>query len=71
MPHNAATKEESDMAKAQHTQSAIVAVLASGPGALSGFESRCTCGLVLRSSLPVAAQNDVHAHAAWHARTKR
>ena len=48
------------------TQTAIVAVPASGPGALPGFESTCSCGLVMRSSILTSAQLDVQQHAAWH-----
>lgn len=61
-----------------HSLSPICPVEASGPGALAGFESRCTCGLVLRSSLREALRADRVAHAVWHerqaartARTKR
>jgi hypothetical protein len=51
-----------------HTQTQIVAVPASGPGALSGFEARCTCGLVMKSSLRSLIQADTAAHAAYHTR---
>ena len=51
-----------------HSQSPLVAVPASGPGALAGFESRCSCGLVIRSSLESIARQDVWEHARWHAR---
>lgn len=47
--------------------SPVSPVEASGPGALAGFESRCSCGLVIRSSLETIAQRDVYEHAAWHA----
>lgn len=45
-----------------HQPTAIEAVPASGPGALAGFESRCTCGLAIRSSLLTIVQLDVQAH---------
>lgn len=45
-----------------HTPTAIEAVPASGPGALAGFESRCTCGLVMRSSLLTIVTLDVADH---------
>ena len=48
-----------------------VAVPPSGPGALSGFESRCSCGLVLRSSLLQALRNDLADHARYHERKGR
>jgi hypothetical protein len=51
-----------------HKLSEIAAVEASRPGALPGFEARCSCGLVLRSSLLTALEADLAAHAAWHAR---
>ena len=49
-----------------HTTTTIQAVGPSGPGALSGFESRCSCGLVLRSSLLQALRNDVADHVRYH-----
>jgi len=52
-------------------QSAIVAVPASQPGALAGYESRCTCGLVIRSSMETIIRQDVWEHAAWHAKRGR
>lgn len=51
-----------------YTLSPIVAVEASGPGALAGFESRCSCGLVLRSSLRTILEADRREHGAYHAR---
>lgn len=53
------------------TQTAIAAVPASGPGALAGFESTCSCGLVMRSSLRTIIEQDVREHAAWHAKRGR
>ena len=50
------------------TQTPLAAVPPSGPGALAGFESRCTCGLVIRSSLRSIAEADVREHVAWHAK---
>lgn len=49
-----------------HTQTAVVAVPASGPGALAGFESVCSCGLQMRSSLEVNVILDKAQHARWH-----
>ena len=41
---------------------------ATEPGALDGWETTCSCGLVLRSSLSKdCLQSDVLAHMAWHA----
>ena len=45
-----------------HKISSPVPVPASGPGALSGFESRCSCGMVLRSSLIQCLRNDIADH---------
>lgn len=50
------------------TISAVYPVPASGPGALDGFEFRCSCGTVLSSSLRGMTERDQAAHAAWHAR---
>lgn len=41
---------------------------ASGPGALSGYEVRCSCGDVQTSSLFSVAAELGNAHLAWHAR---
>lgn len=38
----------------------------SGPGALAGFSTRCSCGLVISSSLATAAAADAVDHVAWH-----
>jgi hypothetical protein len=38
----------------------------SGPGALAGYESRCSCGLVMRSSLLTIIRADVRDHLIWH-----
>lgn len=51
-----------------YTTPPIVARPATGPGALDGFESSCTCGLVLRSSIRSILEADVAEHAAYHAR---
>lgn len=48
--------------------SQIVAVAPSTAGALGGFECRCSCGIVLRSSLRSCVEQDARAHAAYHAR---
>lgn len=48
--------------------SAIVESPASQPGALDGFEARCSCGLVMRSSMRSLLDADVAAHAAYHER---
>lgn len=49
-----------------HTTTAIVAVPASGPGALAGYEARCSCGLTMRSSLRVSLELDVRQHDRYH-----
>jgi hypothetical protein len=46
----------------------LVSVPASRVGALSGFETRCSCGLVISSSLRTLAEQDAAAHLAYHAR---
>lgn len=51
-----------------HSLTAIAAVPASGPGALAGFESRCSCGLVIRSSLRTIVEADVREHVAYFAK---
>lgn len=51
-----------------HSLSPIVAEPATGPGALAGYSSRCTCGLVMRSSLVSALEADRVAHRAYHDR---
>ena len=51
-----------------HQPSPVLPVGPTGPGALAGFESRCTCGLVIRSSLLTIAQADVREHVQWAAR---
>lgn len=48
--------------------SPIVESPASGPGALAGFETTCSCGLVLKSSLRSLIEADAAEHADWHAR---
>lgn len=53
------------------TQTAVVAVPASGPGALAGFQSVCSCGLTIRSSLETLARQDVAEHARWHEKRGR
>ena len=56
------------MAPKNFSLSSPAPVAASGPGALAGFESRCSCGLVLRSSLLQALRNDVADHVRYHGR---
>lgn len=48
--------------------SQIVAVAPSTTGALAGFECRCSCGLVLRSSLRSCIERDAREHVAYHAK---
>jgi hypothetical protein len=48
--------------------SQIAPVAASSAGSLSGFECKCTCGMVLRSSLRTILEQDAAAHLAYHAR---
>jgi hypothetical protein len=59
------TKEEDVM----FSITKIQPVAASGAGALSGFECKCSCGMVLRSSLETLLRNDAAEHSAYH--TKR
>ena len=54
-----------------HTTTTIQAVGPSGPGALSGFESICSCGLQIRSSLLTIISADVADHLRWAARPVR
>jgi hypothetical protein len=44
------------------------AVTASGPGALDGFECKCSCGMTLRSSLRTLLEQDATQHVAYHER---
>ena len=53
------------------TQTALVAVPASGPGALSGFQVTCSCGLVIKSSMESSARLDAQDHARWHQKRGR
>jgi hypothetical protein len=46
----------------------IKAVTASGPGALAGFECKCSCGMTLRSSLRTLIEQDAREHLAYHER---
>ena len=39
---------------------------ASTTGALAGFESRCSCGLVMRNAFRVSLGLDVRQHVAYH-----
>jgi hypothetical protein len=61
-----ADRKERHMAS---TSSVTVAPIAfTAPGALSGFEARCTCGTALTTSLGHReALKLAHEHAAWHA----
>lgn len=51
-----------------YTVSGIVERKATEAGALDGFECKCSCGLVMRSSLRSLLEQDVAAHAAYHTR---
>lgn len=51
-----------------HTLSPVVTTEAVPGKRLAGFESRCSCGLVLASSLRTALEVDRAQHVAWHAR---
>jgi hypothetical protein len=51
--------------------SPIKAVNASGPGALAGFECKCSCGMTLRSSLSTLIAQDAAEHAAYHAKKEK
>lgn len=44
----------------------ILPVAATQKGALDGFQSTCSCGLVMKSSLLSLLEQDVAAHVAWH-----
>jgi hypothetical protein len=46
----------------------LVAVAASRKGALDGFECRCSCGLVISSSLRTIAERDAAEHLRYHER---
>jgi hypothetical protein len=48
------------------TQTPIRRVAPSGPGALSGFETACSCGLVIRSSILSMVRADLVGHQSWH-----
>ena len=50
------------------TLSQITSVAPSTVGATGGFECKCSCGLVMRSSLLTALQVDVAQHIAYHER---
>jgi hypothetical protein len=52
---------------AQHILSQVVPVGPSGPGALAGFEVRCSCGYEMRSSLESCVRLDSQDHVAWEA----
>ncbi len=49
----------------------ITAVAASEKGAVAGFETRCTCGLVIRSSLRTMIEQDAANHLEWHSKRSR
>jgi len=49
-----------------YSLSQIVAFKATERGALDGFECKCSCGMVLRSSLRTLLISDANAHAAYH-----
>lgn len=55
---------------AEHQFSPMVAVPATGPGALAGFEAVCSCGFVSGSSLRVLAEAGVTAHFDWVRRNR-
>jgi hypothetical protein len=47
---------------------APVAIPASGPGALAGFETKClTCGMVIRGSIVEYVRAEAAAHIRYHA----
>lgn len=48
----------------------VTPVEANGPGALDGFEVRCTCTNVNRWSLENMAHQDADAHLRWHAKQR-
>lgn len=53
----------------QHTLTSTVPVKASEAGALDGFEVRCSCGFVGKSTVEVNARLDGDAHIEWARRT--
>ena len=61
MPASRTATQEGTM-----TLSAITTAPASRPGAVSGYECKCSCGLVMRSSLLTALHIDAAAHVAYH-----
>lgn len=50
------------------TLTPLAPVPASREGALSGYETHCSCGLAIRSSLRTIAEADAVAHLDYHAR---
>jgi hypothetical protein len=50
-----------------HTPTPIEAIAASSTGALAGFESRCSCGLVMRNTIRVNVELDAREHVAYFA----
>jgi hypothetical protein len=48
------------------TTTPVAAVAASESGALPGFESRCSCGLVMRNTFRVNVELDVRQHINYH-----
>ena len=55
----------------QHTSPAITAVPASQSGALAGFETRCTCGLLMANTIKWNLEADVREHEAYFAAKAR
>lgn len=54
-----------------HTSTAPTTFSATEAGALNGFQSHCTCGLTMKSSLLSALELDRKQHAAWHAKAAK
>lgn len=45
---------------------APIAPVAGNGGSVDGYETRCSCGLVLRSSLRIGIEAEMQAHTKWH-----
>jgi hypothetical protein len=48
-----------------HIPSPVEAIKASGPGALPGYESICSCGLQMRNTIRINVDLDVAGHLRW------
>jgi len=55
----------------QHSSPEIKATSASQPGALAGFSTTCSCGLVMANTMKVNVELDVRQHEAYFAAKER